>query len=362
MAREGDLAMSPGKINLRLNYEADLEVEDTASKIDVLRRKLHVKSERGKTELDEVHVCPYCGNEQLLVDYKTGEVVCPRCGSVVVEHLVDFEHPEYRVFAPEDVLDKERVKKVDLKAPELDLGQDEIRPSDASPKMRSIIARLSKIHARLKLSSQERNIINLERFVKNIVQRYGLQPVLVDEVIYMYRMLSKAIDRRMFRLRELAVALLYIACRRHGITFRFREILEEVKVSKRRFGKLVNTVKQILLKVCPGLVTVQSIINENEIKAYVHKILNNLNIPDLENIKLTAIKLVLDLVRKCRDAHLTNGRSIYSIVAASVYIVLTLINIKKKQKEVADAANISDVTVRARYREIIDKIHIVVYV
>ncbi len=349
--------------NLNVDFEKkkiEADSESASSKLELLKRKIHVH-QRKTGNIEEVYVCPYCGNEKLLVDYKTGEIICPHCGSVVVEHLVDFEHPEYRVFAPEDVLDKERVKKVDLKAPELDLGQDEIRPSEASPKMRSIIARLSKIHARLKLTSQERNIINLERFVKNLVQRYGLQPVLVDEVVYMYRILSKAIDRKMFRLRELAVALLYIACRRHGITFRFREVLEEVKVSRRRFGKLVNTVKQLLLQVSPSLVA-QTIINENEIKAYIHKILNNLNIPDLESVKLTAVKLVLDLVRKCRDAHLTNGRSIYSIVAASVYIILALMNIKKRQKEVADAANISDVTVRARYREIMDRLNIVIYV
>ncbi len=330
-------------------------------KLELLKSKIHARKRRVES-LDDIQRCPYCGCEKLVVDYKRGEVICPLCGSVIVDHVVDSEHPEYRVFSPEDIFDKERVKKVDWrKAPQLDLGQDELRPSEASPRMRTVIARLSKIQMRLKLGTQERNIISLEKYVKNIVQRYGLHPILVDEVVYMYRMLLKVLDRRVFRLKELAIALLYIACRKHGITFRFKEMLEEIKINRRRFGKLINTVKQLLIKACPNIIT-QPVINENEIKAYAHRVLSNLNIPENESIKLTTLKLVLDLVRKCREAHLTNGRSIYSIVAASIYIVLILINVKKKQREVAEAANISDVTVRARYREIMDKLNIVIRV
>ena len=57
---------------------------------------------------------------------------------------------------------------------------------------------------------------------------------------------------------------------------------------------------------------------------------------------------------------LTSGKGYLSLSAASVYLISALMDIKKTQKEVAEALNITEVTIRNRYKEIVDNFDIIV--
>ncbi len=323
-----------------------------------LREKLTRKVERTerKESFEEISSCPYCGNPYLFVDYTKGEVVCPRCGTVVSERLVDVTRPEYRIFTPEDVAEKERVHKVDLKAPEMGLGQDEI---DVKATQSPLLERISKINRRIRVSSQERTLMNLMRIVKNIVQRHNIPSVVIEDVVYLYRQLAKNIDRKMFRVRELAVALLWISCKRHGLGFRIKEIENELGISRRRLNKLITKIKELLHRAGVPILSVYTV-NENELKTYVHSVLEKLGVQG--SIRLAIARLVMDIVKKCQLAHITCGRKTYTVVASAIYITTTIFNIKKRQKEIAEVTGVSDVSIRSRYREIMDRINIVIFV
>ncbi len=40
--------------------------------------------------------CPYCGSQNLVIDYSTGSLVCGNCGSVIKENLTDYEIDQYK--------------------------------------------------------------------------------------------------------------------------------------------------------------------------------------------------------------------------------------------------------------------------
>ncbi|GEM_PF-937455 len=339
----------------------EAEEEQRSDPLSRLREKLsrrHVSERRHVQEQDieSITTCPYCGNTYLLVDYAKGEVVCPRCGTVVSERIVDVTRPEYRIFAPEDVAERERVHRVDIKAPEMGLGQDEI---DVKATQSPLLERISKINRRIRVSSQERTLLNLTRLVKNIAQRYNIPSVVVDDVVFLYRQLAKNIDRRMFRVRELAVALLWIACKRHGLGFRIKEIEKELNISRRRINKLILRVKELLQKAGVSLFNIHTV-TDNELKTYVNNTLEKLGIQG--PTRLAIARLVMDIVKKCQAAHITCGRKTYTVVASAIYIATTIFNIKKKQKEIAEVTGVSDVSIRSRYREIMDRINIVIFV
>ncbi len=42
-----------------------------------------------KSEGEEKLVCPYCGSTTFIFDYENGQVICAKCGSVVLEHVID---------------------------------------------------------------------------------------------------------------------------------------------------------------------------------------------------------------------------------------------------------------------------------
>ncbi|NPB00883.1 MAG: hypothetical protein GXO10_05865 [Crenarchaeota archaeon] len=342
-------------------------IERNLTKFENLRKRLHGDRRREKTvvNIDEIYTCPYCGHPKVVIDYRTGQVICPNCGSVIQERLPDISRPEYRVYSPEEVEEKERLYKADIKYPNRGLGQDEIDLSRAptSSKVRNVLERISIIHQRLKVTSTERNILTLQRFVRNITQKLGLPHDLLDDVVHMYRHIAKAVKegkivekkKRMYRLRELAAALLYVACKNRGLGFRIREILEEFNIDRRRLARILAEVKTILA--ASGF-TLQNTTNETELKRFISTVIEKLDVPP--ELRPSTAKLAWKILEECRRARLTNGKDKYAISAAAIYIAVNILNAKRKQKEVAQATGKSDVTIRQRYQEIINRLEIIV--
>jgi transcription initiation factor TFIIB len=66
----------------------------------------------------------------------------------------------------------------------------------------------------------------------------------------------------------------------------------------------------------------------------------------------------LKILRKADTSELTSGRGPAGIAAAALYVAALLNNEKKTQREVADVAGITEVTIRNRYKELIEKLEL----
>jgi transcription initiation factor TFIIB len=85
---------------------------------------------------------------------------------------------------------------------------------------------------------------------------------------------------------------------------------------------------------------------------YVSKFVNQLTLSgDTENI---AIK-ILD---KATQLRLTSGRGPAGIAAAATYIASLLTDERRTQGEIAKGANVTEVTIRNRYKELTQKLNI----
>ena len=61
-------------------------------------------------------------------------------------------------------------------------------------------------------------------------------------------------------------------------------------------------------------------------------------------------------MQKADISELTSGRGPAGIAAAGLYVAALLNDEKKTQREVADVAGITEVTIRNRYKELLDKL------
>ena len=58
-------------------------------------------------------------------------------------------------------------------------------------------------------------------------------------------------------------------------------------------------------------------------------------------------------MEKAQEAELTSGRGPAGISAAALYVAALMNDEKKTQREVADVAGITEVTIRNRYKELL---------
>ena len=67
--------------------------------------------------------------------------------------------------------------------------------------------------------------------------------------------------------------------------------------------------------------------------------------------------ITLKILEDAADKELTSGRSPIGMAAASIYIASVLSNERVTQSEVAVVAGVTEVTIRNRYKEIVNKLH-----
>ncbi|MEM4272444.1 MAG: hypothetical protein QXH30_02545, partial [Candidatus Bilamarchaeaceae archaeon] len=63
-------------------------------------------------------------------------------------------------------------------------------------------------------------------------------------------------------------------------------------------------------------------------------------------------KKAVQLIRKAVKRGLISGRGPTGVAAAALYIASAIVGEKRTQKEVADVAGVTEVTIRNRYREL----------
>jgi transcription initiation factor TFIIB len=87
-----------------------------------------------------------------------------------------------------------------------------------------------------------------------------------------------------------------------------------------------------------------------EVKNYVSRFVNHLSISgDIENIAMKIVRLATDL-------RLTSGRGPAGIAAAATYIACLVYGERRTQGEFAREAQVTEVTIRNRYKEIAKKL------
>ena len=64
----------------------------------------------------------------------------------------------------------------------------------------------------------------------------------------------------------------------------------------------------------------------------------------------------LKILKKADVSELTSGRGPAGVAAAALYVAALINDEKKTQREVADVAGITEVTIRNRYKELIDRL------
>ena len=66
----------------------------------------------------------------------------------------------------------------------------------------------------------------------------------------------------------------------------------------------------------------------------------------------------IEILKDAADKELTSGRGQTGVAAASIYIASILCGERRTQREVADVAGVTEVTIRNRYKELAERLDI----
>jgi len=285
--------------------------------------------------------CPECGSRNLIHDYDSGETVCGNCGLVLSEQMMD-KGPEWRAFTQEEKESRSRVgiptsysvhdKGLSTAISRID--RDAFgRKLPLSTRLQMWRLRKWQIRSRVH-SSIDRNLAQAMAELDRLSDKVYVPSSVKEKAAVIYR---KALDKGLVRGRSIAAiaaAALYAACRTSGTPRTLREISEASLVDKKdvaRCYRLLLRELDIQMPIADPL-------------TYISKIAERTGISGKTQ------GLAIDILREARKKRAAAGKDPMGLAAAALYIACLKNNEKKTQKEIAEAAGVTEVTVRNRYK------------
>jgi len=304
-----------------------------------------VKKEKQKIE--EIDQCPECGSSHLSKDYSRAELVCGSCGLVLDEDIID-HGPEWRAFDSE-----QREKRARTGAPMTytihDKGLSTMigwKNRDSYGKAiptrnRAQIYRLRKWERRIRISNAtERTLAIALSELDRMASSLGLPRTVRETAAMIYR---KAALKKLVRGRSIegvATAALYAACRQCHVPRTLDEISNIAHISRKEIGRTYRYVsRELRLKLLP-----------TSPEDYISRFCSELKLSGDVRAK------TVEILREAAHRELTSGRGPTGMAAASLYIASVICGERRTQREVADVAGVTEVTIRNRYKELTKKL------
>jgi len=298
-----------------------------------------------KRTTKEVTKCPECGSINIRYDYERGEIVCSNCGSVLSESMVDFTQ-EWRAF--DESQRSRRVRTGAALTPtkhdqgittEIGKGSGEL--FKVTSKKRAQYYRLTKWHKRL-IKSKDRNLSFAFSELQRLVSQLHLSRAVHEKVARLYQ---QAVNKGLVRGRStesIIAALLYTTCREEGAPRTLDEISKASGINRRDIGKTYRYIaRKLKIRILPA-----------KAQDYVPRFGSLLNLS--EKVQVRGVSILDEAAKH----DVVSGKGPIGVAAAALYIAAVLEGEKKTQREVADAIGVTEVTIRNRYKEMVEALGI----
>jgi transcription initiation factor TFIIB len=294
-------------------------------------------------------VCPSC-HGYLIGDLEKGEILCPRCGFVATDQVVD-PSPEWKQMDYE-----ERSKHMRVGLPSTfslhDFGLSTDISSDSrdshgrylDPYNRQNAMRMQKWQRRIRTSSSgERSLSIALGKISEASDMLRLPNPIVEEASHIFRKSAKQSVSKSKSIAGMAASSIYLACRRSNVNRSLKEIAKAAGIQSRAAAKyyrlLINEVEK-------------NYVPPPSVQKYISKLVNK------EKINARVERLAYELSDKANESEISSGKTPSGLAAAYVYISSVMCGEHIPQREIAEFAEVTEVTVRNRCREILEKFSI----
>jgi transcription initiation factor TFIIB len=286
--------------------------------------------------------CPECGSTNLVADSEMGEYVCGRCGLVIEENIPSHE-AEWRAFTPQERDARARAgTPTDYSHYDKGLSTVIRVERDAfgrplSPKVKQQMWRLRRWQTRSKVhASQSRNLMIAMSELQRLSDILHIPSSVHDMAAIIYR---KTLNEGLVRGRSISgmvAGALYAAIRFSKLPRTLKEIAEASQRTQKEIARSYSVIVRNLDMRMPI----------NDPTYYVTKVAEKAKVSsDVEGLAIHLIKIA-------KKNYATTGKDPSGLAAAILYLSARMLKEKVTQARLAKAANVTEVTVRNRKRDL----------
>jgi transcription initiation factor TFIIB len=297
-----------------------------------------------------ITVCSSCGNNHMITDRESAEVVCSRCGRVISDY-VETNSPDWHTSIKDRSNNRSGIGMSLSSLARHDMGLSTIigrTDRDASGNildtaMRSRMQRLRTWDIRSQAhSSAAKNRKQAFTQLSILKDKLNLSDAVIEKTAYIYR---KAQERLLIRGRTISgmlAAAIYIACREMGTPRTLNDIATVNNMKRKELARNYRLLYFELDLRIPIIDPMKCIV----------KVANKANLT--ENTK----RLALDIMKEAIKKEISAGKDPMGLAAAILYISCLKTGENTTQTDVARASGKTEVTIRNRFCELRGKLHL----
>ena len=285
--------------------------------------------------------CTRCGKGPIVVDSSGGEMNCSKCGYVIVDKIEE-EGPEWRAFSKEEKDDRARTG-VPSSLAMHDMGLATVigaEDRDAAGRslpasMKAAIERLRTWDGRSQVHEPvDRNLRQAFSELDRLADKLNLSDAVIEKAAYIYR---KALEKGLVRGRSISAliaASLYAACRDTETPRTLKDVAAACNIKKKDIARCYRLLLREMNLRMP-VVDPTKCVSRIASKAGLS-----------EKTKRSA----LVILHKAEATRTSAGKDPMGLAAAALYVACVMEGESKTQKDVAEAAGVTEVTIRNRYK------------
>ena len=276
-----------------------------------------------------------------MTDNPRGELVCGSCGFVMREKAVE-AGPEWRSFSSDESDNKSRTgSPTSITMHDMGLAtvigglNKDASGKSLSGSMKSTVERLRTWDRRSQVQeSADRNLRQALSELRRYSDKLAVSEAVTERAAYFYR---KALERNLVRGRSITsimAASLYAACRDMEVPRTLKDVAAVSNVKRKdlaRSYRLLIKEMDIRMPVADPLRCVSKIASRSGLS---------------EKTQRRAREILI----RAKQARITAGKDPMGFAASALYVACTLEGEGKTQKDVAEAAGVTEVTIRNRYK------------
>ncbi len=269
---------------------------------------------------------------------ENGFIVCLNCGCI---HSRIFDDSPRRAFTQEEINKRKTTERVysPIGPRTVIRGSKDARGSLLSPKYKSKFNRLGKIHRSL-TTSYERNLWIALPNLQRLQRKLKIPDHIAEDVLRIYTRTVKEKLTMGRSIDALLTASIFAALRSHAVPRTIEEIAKAAQIDKK---KILKSYRLIVREIFPQLnLKIKRLTPER----YVDKF------NDLLKLSMQCRNKAVLLIKNVRKNGLHfSGKDPKGIAAAALYLSSKICNEARTQKDIADLAKVTEVTLRTRVKD-----------
>ncbi|HET6717516.1 MAG TPA: transcription initiation factor IIB [Nitrososphaeraceae archaeon] len=301
--------------------------------------------------MSRVITCSTCNikEDRLVTDVVSGEIVCSNCGTVVIDGI---EEIGKEWINPKDhETDKSRIgMPFSLAVHDMNLSTiiGKTNKDSAGQLIDSgMQARMNRLRIwdsrTMYRDSSSRNFTTAFVLLGKLKDKLSLTPSIVEKTAYTYRKVQEDGLIRGRTIGAVLVACLYITCREQGVSRTIDELAEASNIRRKAIAKIYRDIVFHLKRKIPQVNCFQCI----------DKIANKIELNEITT------RHARDLMKKVLEQEFSAGKDPMGFAGAVLYVSLQMEGKTVRQIDIADAAGVTEVTIRNRAKELKSKLHLI---